>query len=92
MRNKELLPCPFCGGEVKIRLVGDEDIWWTITRGNDDATRCNCRLFMESEVFTCEEFATAKSIERQENLIARWNTRTNTIPVGNGKDYTVVNE
>lgn len=33
-----------------------------------------------------------REMEQREKARTSWNTRTNEIPVGNGKDYTVVNE
>lgn len=37
-------------------------------------------------------FVETHTYSTKEAAITAWNTRTNTIPVGNGKDYTVVNE
>lgn len=90
MKNKELLPCPFCGGEVGIRLTGDTELWWLISNREIDK-KTVCRVFMESDIFPAEELMTT-GLKEKDKLIARWNTRTNTIPVGNGQDYEVVNE
>lgn len=72
MKNKELLPCPFCGGEAEVAHLSNMPnviyVW------------CKC----------CG--ASTKGYAYSKTAIRKWNTRTNTIPVGNGKDYTVVNE
>ena len=67
MKNKELLPCPFCGGEAAL-AYGVYDRW----------------------IFCKKCGASTKQYETNEEAIAAWNTRTNTIPVGNGEDYEVV--
>lgn len=90
MKNKELLPCPFCGGEVGIRLTGDTELWWLISNRKID-NKTVCRVFMESDIFPAEELMTT-GLEEKDKLIARWNTRTNTIPVGNGEDYEVTHK
>ena len=45
-----------------------------------------------SKVICKHCLASTKIFHTPYGAIAAWNTRTNTIPVGNGKDYTVVNE
>lgn len=68
MKNKELLPCPFCGGEAEIHPA-------------------HYGCFVE-----CNDCDAATRVERLESdAIKRWNTRTNTIPVGAGENYEVVN-
>lgn len=72
MKNKELLPCPFCGGEA-IKVCG------TFNKKICGVMCIDCR-------------AATSVYETNEKAINAWNNRVNTIPVGNGKDYTVVNE
>ena len=69
MKNKELLPCPFCGGEAELN-----------PHFYDFLIACS----------SCGIGTHFYHTKRE--AIEAWNTRTNTIPVGNGKDYTVVNE
>lgn len=66
----ELKPCPFCGGDVRIITIGEEErSWHMVSRGIEDA--CKCRVFMESRLFYDGE-----SGEEQKNeLIEVWNTR-----------------
>ena len=67
MKNKELLPCPFCGGQAFLN-----------PHYYDFCVEC----------FFCG--AGTSFHHTEEEAIKRWNTRTNTIPVGNGEDYEVV--
>ena len=68
MNNKELLSCPFCGGEGAIRT-----------------THWGCFIL-------CEDCRTSIGIkDTEKEAINAWNTRTHTIPVGNGEDYEVTN-
>ena len=91
MSEKEKLSlCPFCGGEVGIRLTGDTELWWLISNREIDK-KVSCRVFMESDIFPAEELMTT-GLKEKDKLIKAWNTRTNTIPVGNGQNYEVVNE
>ena len=71
MKNKELLPCPFCGGEAEIEKFYDSGCWFLKCTG----------CFAQTNIMGTKEMA-----------IDRWNTRTNKIPVGNGKDYEVASE
>lgn len=72
MKNKELLSCPFCGGEgYMLHGAFNKDLSSVICKGCAVETRM---------------------YKTPDEAITAWNTRTNTIPVGNGKDYTVVNE
>lgn len=79
----DLLPCPFCGGEVRIVLFKDEFdcYWWAVARGADDETACHCRVFMEcdrrwqvNEGDEPEDYPLASGLKRW--LIEKWNTRT----------------
>lgn len=70
MKNKELMPCPFCGGTEFYRYGGTMDRYWIECR------KCG----IEQPLYYSEE-----------ESVMRWNTRTNTIPVGNGEDYEVTN-
>ena len=76
---RELLPCPFCGGEVSIALCGDgfDIAWWFITRGHGE-NACKCRLFMESEKFN-KDSEMADFVA--DDLIAAWNRRSDAVPV-----------
>lgn len=71
-----LLPCPICGKKVSIARTENEagERWWFITRGTYKTTRCNCRLFLESEKFTCG-WNDDYSLECRAKLIDKWNTR-----------------
>ena len=66
MKNKELLPCPFCGGEAEM-------------------VSTNYGRFIRCEM--CK--AMVKAYDTNEEAIKAWNTRTNTILVGNGENYEV---
>ena len=87
MKNKELLPCPFCGKDMDIKLLGDEVANWWIVSHTYTEEKFACRAFMESEQFYVGEFD--DGTKQRAELIKRWNTRTNTIPVGNGENYEV---
>ena len=68
-----LKPCPFCGGEVSIALIKDEDARWFVTRGVSDES-CGCRVFMESRRFNGRD--SEEEIERiKKELVAAWNRR-----------------
>lgn len=71
-----LLPCPICGKKVSIARTENEvgERWWFITRGTYKTTRCNCRLFLESEKFTCD-WNDDYSLECRAKLVEKWNTR-----------------
>ena len=70
MKNKELLPCPFCGGEAEVVNI----------------------LWLEDCFLTCKGCGiVTPSYDTEKEAINAWNTRTNTIPVGNGQDYEVTN-
>ena len=77
MSDETLKPCPLCGGKVSIARTdnGVGERWWFITRGTTyNTTRCPCRLFLESEKFTCG-WNDDYSLECRAKLIDRWNTR-----------------
>lgn len=81
MAENELLPCPFCGGEVQIALSGDADYgyFWMVTRAYSHKS-CKCRIFMESDLMeVCEgEKFDPKSAEAQlryKELVELWNLR-----------------
>lgn len=76
MSGEVLKPCPICGKKVSIARTENEvgERWWFITRGTYKTTRCNCRLFLESEKFTCG-WNDDYSLECRAKLIDRWNTR-----------------
>ena len=66
----ELKPCPFCGGEVGIFTMSDEERFWhMITRGIESA--CKCGVFMESMLFYDGE----SGEEQKTELIRKWNAR-----------------
>lgn len=71
-----LSPCPLCGKKVSIARSDNEqgERWWSVTRGTCKTTRCNCRLFLESEKFTCG-WNDAHALECRRKLIERWNAR-----------------
>lgn len=73
--NIHLEPCPLCGKEVSIALMGSEDwhYWWGITRGiNENGSKnCRCRLFMESEKFYDKDGGE----QEKADLIEKWNKR-----------------
>lgn len=67
----ELKPCPFCGENVSIALIGDfESCYWSV---HHFSHKSKCRTFMESEKFDSYDDE-AKSLEK-ERLIRRWNQR-----------------
>ena len=76
MSDEVLRPCPICGKKVSIARTDNEvgERWWFITRGTYRTTRCNCRLFLESEKFTCG-WNDDYSLECRAKLIDKWNTR-----------------
>lgn len=66
MKNTDLKPCPFCGGEAEVLVFGG--------------------VYMVQ----CETCGIATDTDRiKEDVIKKWNTRTNTIPVGSGENYTI---
>lgn len=76
---EQLKPCPFCGGKVSIGritagLPGDFVELWNIHGGPNEG-ECNCRMFMESNIFWPDENDGAKE---KEELIQKWNTRAET--------------
>jgi len=74
MKNN-LLPCPFCGGEVSLSEMGDGGKhWYCITRGVGE-NPCKCRLFMESDQFYDVDPEIAKN-DIKKKLIKAWNRRT----------------
>ncbi len=93
MDKTELKPCPFCGG-TSLTIQSKHNGTWANTGTHSATVRCNkchargstasCKVTKETR-YGADETTKLKAIEL-------WNTRTNTIPVGNGKDYTVVNE
>lgn len=81
--KNDLLPCPFCGGEVHIALSGDAEygFFWMVTRGCS-TKGCKCRIFMESdlmEVYEGERFNPhSKEAQAKYNeLVKAWNRRKN---------------
>lgn len=81
MSKTELKPCPFCGGEAKVEYI--PEAYFDKFVAHCKSSKCIAFYvgYVDEGLFSTEEKA-----------IKAWNTRTNTIPVGNGKDYTVVNE
>jgi len=93
MKKPKLKRCPFCGGEVAIKLTGDMEYgyFWTITRGVMDIAEhaknhtklCQCRIFMESDLMEPEpggELFNVDSVEAQKQcreLVKAWNRRAN---------------
>jgi hypothetical protein len=72
--EKILKPCPFCSGEVSLKICGEHDYhWYLISRAN--RSKCVCRVFMGSEKF--DEFTTDEKKEQIRNdLVETWNRRT----------------
>ena len=66
MCDKELLPCPFCGGEAELRTI-DKELCYVV------CTKCH----------------SVSCVDIEKTTVSIWNTRTNTIPMGNGEDYEV---
>ena len=70
----KLKPCPFCGGEVELAKMGEnERLWWFITRGRGE-NKCRCRVFMESEDFSVNDTMEFKQ-RTKKDLINAWNRR-----------------
>lgn len=71
MEDKELLPCPFCGGEAKL---------WSHHYAEEDLTlwqvRCN-RDFLRKKCYMNDSFVTFGT---EEEAIEAWNTRSLTFP------------
>ena len=82
MENKELLPCPFCGGKAELATINNlgHDIIGVVVRCK------NCRS--EGSGFAYGDMSTEEN-KQTEKAITAWNTRTNTIPVGSGENYEV---
>lgn len=78
MCEDRLLPCPFCGGKVSVQIKGTYDKESYFIRGGLEAdfNNCHCNIFMDSDEFDRYETESRKS-EIKENLIAKWNRRTN---------------
>ena len=75
MKNKELLPCPFCGKQPHLDR---HDIF------------CDCGVKLAIPTFDeSRRWGYPNYKEARQEMIDTWNTRTNTIPVGNGEDYEV---
>ena len=81
MKKPKLKQCPFCKGDVTIKLSGDMEygFFWMITRGIATPKPCKCRLFMESDIMMPdgEEFD-ENSVEAQaeyDKLVKAWNRR-----------------
>lgn len=73
--NKNLLPCPFCGGEVSVVEMGDSGAnWYGIIKGTGE-NPCKCRIFMESEIFFDDNSQAVKD-NIKKSLIEAWNRRT----------------
>lgn len=70
---EELKPCPFCGGEVRIALIEDDDCKWFVTRGLGDGA-CRCRVFMESRRFD-RRYSDDDIDQIKRDLIDDWNRR-----------------
>lgn len=76
MKNKELLPCPFCGGT---------DI---LVKGYPRKVTYHGQKHFFVICHDCGG-QTKMYYANVDKAITGWNTRTNTIPVGNGEDYEV---
>lgn len=85
MKNKELLPCPFCGGEAKL---GTKAHGHNIMSVYAVCTHCDAR----GEPFEYDYWQHKRKLEQREKAIAAWNTRTNKIEVGNGENYEVTHK
>ena len=71
--TQAMKPCPFCLGEVRIALIGDDESRWFVTRGFGDGA-CECRVFMESRRFNKRD--SSEEVERiRKELISAWNNR-----------------
>ena len=67
---EKLKPCPFCGGAVRLRQSGYRFGPWIITRGAYKSKRnCDCRLWMESELFYSD------GEKEKAALVEAWNRR-----------------
>ena len=75
MRDNELKPCPFCGGEAELRIQNH------IPKGYDYTPRCKDKS-------CCGRLT--KKYGTKSIAVYMWNRRKNTIPAGNGEDYEVV--
>jgi hypothetical protein len=74
MKHDKLKPCPLCGGEVEIKLMGTGyEQCYTITRGHG-SNACTCRLFLESDTFAPDDEDAMQT--ELAALTSRWNTRT----------------
>lgn len=84
MKNKELLPCPFCGSEAEFYRSVEE-----INGIYCDCVFVRCkRCRAKSETIYYDK--TLHPNDKEYGVVkVAWNTRTNTIPVGNGQDYEV---
>ncbi len=84
MKNKKLLPCPFCGGEAEFyrTAIKTNGSWCdsVVVRCKVCKARANRVLYDAKKHPNCEEYEEARTA---------WNTRTKTIPVGNGENYEV---
>ena len=78
MKNKELLPCPFCGSEAEVEQIPgaiyDEFV------AHCENLKCIAFYigYLDEGIYSTEEEA-----------IVAWNTRKNKIPVGSGENYEV---
>lgn len=75
MSGAALKHCPFCGGQVMIAEIGDDQShWYYVTRGKIRKTRCTCRVFMESDRFDADAPAAEKAAIKAA-LKEKWNRR-----------------
>lgn len=85
MEKEKLLSCPFCGGEAELATINNlgHDIIGVVVRCK------NCHSEGSSFEYG---YMSPEETEQTEKAITAWNKRSDKIPVGNGKDYEVVQE
>ena len=69
MNNKELKPCPFCGGEAHIS-ISDCEMGEKRYMAYAECDNADCEAMLGTELFESEE-------EAKQTVIKMWNRRAN---------------
>ena len=70
--NKELEPCPFCGGKARIKAINKKDVSLTIWC---ECEKCTAKAGGNSPIIEKEDNFLEAIRNAQELAIKRWNNR-----------------